>query len=197
MLNSATYLILERCIIGILYGRIKEQHFLLSQSNNTVSQPRYGFSCFPGNRPHPFTSRRHTLLPWWSLKSHLWLLMVIWHLWTDPDVAIVTQNDAGTTEKIVEMILTPLYQWWRDNHQCSMTQLQREREREREGGKRVEPAQHEDLLLISVLTLPYLRLRVWREREPSLYTCWTSACGGRDLALREDKLMIACKHWTY
>ena len=50
----------------------------------------------------------------------LWLLVVIRDKRTDPDVAIVAEDDASPTEKIMEMVLTSLHEGGRDGDQSTL-----------------------------------------------------------------------------
>ena len=51
--------------------------------------------------------------------------MIVGHLRTDPDVAIVTEDDASSTEKVVEVILAAFDERGRYSDQCSGSKLGR------------------------------------------------------------------------
>ena len=66
----------------------------------------------------------HAPLPGgWCLESHLWLLVIVGHLRTDPDITIVPEDDASSTEKVVEVILAAFDERWRYSDQRSGSKL--------------------------------------------------------------------------
>ena len=58
--------------------------------------------------------------------------MIVRHLRADPDIAIVAQDDASSTEKVVEVILAAFDERWRYSDQRSGSKLGRSKNKRSE-----------------------------------------------------------------
>ena len=68
----------------------------------------------------------------WCLKAILWLLVIVRDDGTDPDVAVVPEDDACSTKHVVEVVLAALHKRWGNCYQGALRKLEKNGRR---GGK--------------------------------------------------------------